>query len=164
MSTAKREIKFRVWRDGFVWPHDRRKQEGTWLWDRYISLDGKSYHDDYEIISDHSLEEYGGKIHIEQFTGLKDSKGQDIYEGDIMASRGDYMTDVCDEDGNYPDLHNVVVWSTKYTRFGLLPVDEYNSVLKSGGNPSDQHLWSCSLTAFREVIGNVRQNPELFTS
>lgn len=165
MSTS-REIKFRAW-DDF---QQRYVFEGFHIVGEVTCFGGME-----EVISDtwqarRVAKQYETTIEawndftFEQYTGLNDSKGRPIYEGDIMASRGNYMTDECDEDGNYPDLHNVVVWSTAYTRFGLLPVDEYANVIKSGGDPRDQYLWVCSLTTFREVIGNVRQNPELLVS
>jgi hypothetical protein len=101
---------------------------------------------------------------VMRWTGKADSLGNDIYEGDIMASRGNYITDECDNNGNFLDLYNVVVWNKKMTRFALKPIKEYLAHINNPPCSELDHPWVCSITTFKEVVGNVYQNPELLKS
>lgn len=151
-----REIKFRVW----------SKVKNSWLNSIcigesglplvvYIELNYKQ-----EIINKvFTLD--GLEPIIQQFTGLKDENGKDIYEGDIMASRGNHMTDLMDENGDYLDIYSVVVWNKRMTRFALKPIDEYLEQLKNPINPELDHPWVCSIDTFKEVIGNIYENPDM---
>jgi hypothetical protein len=91
------------------------------------------------------------------FTGLIDRNGRYIYEGDVMASRGNYITDELDENGNYIELYCVVVWNTYMSRFGLIPVKDY----KSYKDDEIGRLWCCSITTFKEVIRTIFDEPTL---
>ena len=72
---------------------------------------------------------------IQQFTGLLDSKGKEIYEGDIVCRKA-------------ADLTYTVVYTERYARFMTKDVD---------GDESPLHL----IAGISEVIGNVFENPEL---
>lgn len=121
-------IKFRAW-------EDRGKE---YIKDVLIGSDGQIYFDDGVATQD-DLD-----IHVEQFTGLKDVKGNEIYEGDIVKW-GDmvgfshekpvriatvkFNPDICFDS-------NVGIFS--YGNFAYKATDKY-------------------LT----VIGNIHDNPEL---
>jgi uncharacterized phage protein (TIGR01671 family) len=73
-----------------------------------------------------------------QFTGLKDKKGKEIYEGDIIIG---------DSYGEYP---LIIKWDNEYTGFYCHdPKGDY-----------DDHL-NMQEAVNGEVIGNIYENPEL---
>ena len=74
-----RELKFRAW--------VKRRNRHKWkmvevLDDNYLWVaDNKLYAQTWD-----SVHEYNGKYEIMQFTGLQDSEGVDIYEGDVVRT------------------------------------------------------------------------------
>ena len=83
-------------------------------------------------------------VEFEQYTGLKDKNGKEIYEGDIVEEKiyiGDY-----DVDGIY---RYKVVWDDDMICWSLDP--NFTSIHKD--------LWECNRSL--KVIGNIHENPEL---
>lgn len=75
---------------------------------------------------------------INQFTGLLDKNGKEIYEGDIIKT---------DQPWRLPML---VQWNDKYARFGLVVK------MFAVNSPTLGNYRNCI-----EVIGNIYENPEL---
>lgn len=73
---------------------------------------------------------------IQQFTGLQDSKGKDIYEGDIIQTNNKY--------------NDIVTVSFSHGCYCIITDEEKedNILLNTGNNKF-------------EVIGNIFENPEL---
>ncbi|WP_436670356.1 YopX family protein [Lactiplantibacillus argentoratensis] len=78
----------------------------------------------------------------EQFTGLKDVKGKDIYVGDIIVSKPNGTT--------YESPKIGVV-----TRSKISPGWCYETVT------DEYNIWTSGKYRTYEIIGNVHENPEL---
>ena len=84
------------------------------------------------MILEGSIDEYDAL----QYTGLRDSKGVEIYEGDVVDGKGEYST----------RLPQPVIW---------WDMGWYAGRIEEG------HRWVTSLSAIEqpEVIGNIHDNP-----
>lgn len=132
-----REIKFRVWdileriflhkkgintiafnTDGLFFPYGTGKSNLEWT-DRFI---------------------------IQQYTGLKDKNGQEIYEGDILERIGN---------GSFCKI--VIYWDEQNCRF----ISRNVSNLHGEGFPISNNSINISDWTYWVVCGNIYENPEL---
>lgn len=123
-----RKIKFRVW-----------------------NFDKKVYGFPDKITNGTSGNGAGGKIALEQFTGLKDIHGQEIYEGDIIFFK--YR----DRNNQVRDFTGKVVFDTGsfYATYGA----EYdNPPLLSNALSFYQIIFRAQ---YLKIIGNIHEDPEL---
>jgi len=123
-----RTIKFRVWNKSIY----KHLLEST-----IFSLDNTGW-------ININKETNGG---IDEFTGLQDCKGKDIYEGDIVKLKeNEYYFErsgeVIFEEGTFK-IKNVELWNDgTYNHYSLEILD----------------------TEFCEIIGNIHENKELITN
>ena len=82
---------------------------------------------------------------VEQYTGLKDKNGKEIYEGDIVEEDIDFNSKMTDGTFRYR-----VYWDECLLCWGLDPI---------GKESIHDELWQTNLS--RRVIGNIHENPEL---
>jgi len=121
-----RKIKFRAW----ITPENKRYNNGgqMWNWEKVqneLHSDGKFWHMFWEP-------EYRDAVVPMQYTGMVDSKGVEIYEGDIVEYEFGYEN----------KIREAVVFEGR------------NFCLTSGNNymPEENN---------RTVVGNVWENPDL---
>jgi hypothetical protein len=129
-STMNRDIRFRVCIPG------EKFMELPEYSDHYLSLDGTMYESSYKKYDTPNIEiERSKEVVLEQFTGLKDKNGVDVYEGDIVIITG----------------HGIrQPFEVRYfaPSFNILCV------------PTNVHI-QMSMNSEYEIIGNIHQNPEL---
>ena len=139
-----REIKFR----------GKRLNDGEWI---YGYLADEDYINNINEIAQPSEEV--ARDTVGQYTGLKDGKGKEIYEGDVVN------TYVCftNEDEEVLQFWRVGEIAFANGGFALTNCTNYDNqalTIKSDMQPSKKTR--NSFPAYRsEIIGNIHDNPEL---
>lgn len=125
-----REIKFRAW--------DRFAKEMVFAKTIDFGTNGAECAVDNDGING----ELGSEWLLEQFTGLHDKKGKEIYEGDIVK------------------LHVVVL--SPDDKIGYIEYrPEFGYCINFGKSIARQEYWAANDKHTIEVIGNIHENPEL---
>ena len=132
-----REIKFRIW--------DLDKKEWLGESDPH-SLKFYGFHLIGECMTVQSPTKWQVRGIIEQYTGLKDKNGKEIYEGDVVQIPDDW-----DEYGIAAGQRYEV-----YFAYGGFRCKPWGGCKRRG----DKGYWIEDSEDF-EVVGNVHENPEL---
>ena len=131
-----REIKFRVW------DHNLKEYIEDSNADPMISWDGKVYCYERQKEGGDVLVSGIRNITVQQYTGMVDKDGKEIYEGDLLRMITEGMV-------------YEVVYNSEYTAF-TCRVHNYH--LRADASDALCDLWCVDC---KEVIGNIFENPEL---
>lgn len=131
-----REIKFRVW------DHNLKEYIEDSNADPMISWDGKVYCYERQKEGGDVLVSNIRNITVQQYTGMVDKDGKEIYEGDLLRMITEGMV-------------YEVVYNSEYTAF-TCRVHNYH--LRADASDALCDLWCVDC---KEVIGNIFENPEL---
>jgi hypothetical protein len=147
---GKREIKFRVWdkKTKSFW-EDGKADKGGRSWNEdwlCITLKGEVAIFDDEPYGGWSGEQ--GRFVIQQYTGLEDKNGKEIYEGDILNIKGTWWN--ASGPAGFSSFIQEVKWVEEET--GFSPFAIYDTDCGVYHNASE-----C------EVIGNIYENPDLIS-
>lgn len=128
-----REIKFRAWDNerGRYFEDINEAYLGN-IEQLYIGLNGSMFTRSFDSFNHEST--FPGRFILEQYTGLKDKKGREIYEGDIVWRPRGHSREVVEFD------------------YGFYPFDTYE--LGEMGMPGPDEC---------KVIGNIHENPDLLS-
>lgn len=134
-------IKFRAWdkvQNKMLLPDNIEFIHGQAYWAE-ASTDGQD-----ECSNDGKVDGIGALFELEQFTGLKDVNGKDIYEGDIVQPVSSYM--------HLKRGKPFEVKKGNYVYGKWIAKDISNKVFSVNGCYFDYEI---------QVTGNVHENPEL---
>lgn len=132
-----RILKFRIW-DTFNKKWIKQGwSNGIYQPEYFIDVEGsvrQLNYDSLDIVND---------VIVQQFTGLKDKSGREIYEGDIIKDKQNWLYEV--------------KFFQEYAIFDM-------EVFKQDNNPGYCYNTRLHESKLIEIIGNIFENPELLES
>lgn len=132
-----REINFRAW-------------DGTsWVYSECISKDGINW-----WILNNEDDNWLACLDPQQYTGLKDKNGKEIYEGDILECTSELLTNFGKtKTGRYETTYKQVIWLTDSWGYRVLK----SKHIVEGAERKGLEV----AIKFGVICGNIYENPEL---
>lgn len=125
-----------------VWDNENKSYNDPYSYAYYaLTQDGGL---DFYCHGDHMDEADPDVYFIEQYTGLKDKNGREIYEGDIIQEEIGFNSTMTDGTFKY-----MVYWDEEQLCWALDPIGEESI---------HNELWQTNLS--RRVIGNIHEGEE----
>lgn len=129
-----REIKFRAW--------DEKRKHYLGNWEYVIDPDDRGVLEQVGYDPEYEKFRLNHGAILEQFTGLYDKNGKEIYEGDIVK------------------LHVIIL--SPDDKVGFIEYSpKYGYCINFGKSIARQEYWAANDNHTVEVIGNVHENKEL---
>ena len=145
-----REIKFRAWDGEKYWYNIAPSPLPSPTLDicKKITDYDPEYYNMVDIIE--------GVEAIEQYTGLKDKNGKEIYEGDIVKAKIDGLW----QTGAHTVSEGKATWNLEVIYNDIRYMDVFH-ILGSKNQPNRIYYLFDESISDVEVIGNIHENPEL---
>lgn len=143
-----RPIKFRAWDGKKMFKVGVLNLDGEVAYEDYYWYEG-----DFSEAADYTETNNGrhSKGVLMQFTGILDSKGVEVYEGDLLVEEGETIADTIVWEVWF-DTNNLACWmASNYATNSMLRGESF---LPRNGTYDDGRL-KCT------VVGNIYQTPEL---
>ena len=149
-----REIKFRAWDGENMWYPNTKTVDGNFTMVSFYNNPKSIKWGLYDVKYGHRLIS-GEHDKLMQYTGLKDSEGVEIYEGDIIESTGvDIRTNKSKKYQRPAGLRYRVIWHDCRYMIKGFHKRSHKSILTS------QIIYATSFI----VIGNIHENPDLLNN
>ena len=148
-----REIKFRAW--------DKVSKKILYQESLAILTNGKVIITAPKVLDvnqkDETYLDRTGEFEIQQFTGLKDKNGKEIYEGDIVIGGMNYSGEQFYKGYIHWFADGAEYWAlADFSEFGGKWNDRFTKLLEGIDEDDDS-----TETDTLEIIGNIYENPEL---
>lgn len=151
-----RPIRFRVW--------SKKIDKFLNSEEHYLAMDGRGIVYNYEDLDLGLLGADMDNFVVQQFTGLKDKNGKEIYEGDVISRQEFIISRENVMKGDYKEIHRLVIFENGAFQLKRNKYDEESEegvfVVEHDRYLSDQNVTDNKIMGW-EIVGNIFENSDL---